>query len=204
MKEAMIDFDKIAGSPLPTQIQALEEILMGSKLVREVLERSEKFDLPNWYLAAGAICQTVWNYGHGFPDAHELKDCDLVYCDTTDVSYEAEDVVIKQGEKIFGDLPVEVEIRNQARVYLWYEKRFGVPTQPYEKTEEGINTFPATASAVGIRLDNGKLSVYAPYGLRDIFAMIVRPNKTLVTEAAYNAKVERWAKVWPRLKTMPW
>ncbi len=44
----------------------------------------------------------------------------------------------------------------------------------------------------------------APFGLADLFAMVVRPNTTLVPRAVYETKAERWQRVWPGLTVLPW
>jgi hypothetical protein len=64
------------------------------------------------------------------PPSEGIKDYDLFYFDDSDLSWEAENEVIRAGEAAFRDLPVAVEIRNEARVHLWYEGRFGVPCAP--------------------------------------------------------------------------
>ena len=46
--------------------------------------------------------------------------------------------------------------------------------------------------------------VCAPFGLTDLFAMVVRPNVTLVSQATYEAKAERWRQIWPGLTVLPW
>jgi len=51
--------------------------------------------------------------------------------------------------------------------------------------------------------DNG-FEVCAPFGLTDLFAIVVRPNVTLVSQAAYELKAERWRQIWPRLAVIPW
>lgn len=186
-----------------TQITYLEAVLNKSELIKDVLARTPQLGLSNWYLTAGAVAQTVWNDSHAYPLVQGLKDCDLVYFDP-DISYEAEDVFIKKGETLFTDLPIEVEIRNQARVHLWHEQKFGKKIEAYASTEEGINTFPATAACVGVRYDNGRFIVYAPYGLHDLLGMVVRPNKEHVTKERYETKVERWKQIWPRLRIVPW
>ncbi|KAL2704568.1 hypothetical protein AAEP93_005639 [Penicillium crustosum] len=48
-----------------------------------------------------------------------ISDYDLVYFDSSDLSWEAEDSVIRTGHRIFKDLKAPVQIRNQARVHLW-------------------------------------------------------------------------------------
>jgi hypothetical protein len=176
---------------LQTQIGYLEKVLTQSKAVSKVLEIAPRLQLPNWYLGAGAICQTVWNELHGFPLEQAIKDLDLVYFDT-DTSSEAQDRFIQKGKELFAELPVEVELTNEARVHLWYKKEVGKDIEPYTSTEDAINTWPTTASSVGVRYENGKFLVYAPCGLNDMMRLIVRANKGLITREVYEKKVARW------------
>jgi hypothetical protein len=111
----------------------------------EVLNRAARLDLPGWYVAAGCLSQTVWNVLGERPAGAGIKDYDLIYHDPADLSWEAEDIVIRAGAELFGDLPVPVEIRNEARVHLWYQEKFGVACTPYESTEAAIDTFPGMA-----------------------------------------------------------
>src|SRR5262249_52254317 len=142
---------------------------------------------------------------HGFDLGAHIKDCDLVYYDPADLSYEAEDVHVRRGRALFADLPVPVEIMNEARVHLWYEDHFGYRIEPYRSVEHAVNSWPTTATSVGVRREpGGDLVVYAPYGLNDLFGLVVRPNKAQITEAIYLEKVERWQRNWPRLRMLPW
>src|SRR5438270_9024423 len=86
-------------------------------------------------------------------------------------SWDAEDVVIRRGAELFADLPVPVEIRNEARVHLWYTDRFAAPAPPpFRSTTEAIDAFAAVCCSVGVTLDSrGGPRVYAPYGLADLF-----------------------------------
>ncbi len=190
---------------LETQINHLEQIISQNKAIEDVLRLAQTLKLPNWYLGAGCIAQTVWNHIHGFDLTQGIKDCDLVYFDNTNLSYESEDTFIQLGKKVFKDIPIPVEIRNQARVHLWYEKRFGRKINTYNSVEEAINEWPTTATSVGVKYDEtGKFTVYAPYGLNDLFGMIVRPNKLKITEDIYLDKVARWTSIWPNLKAIEW
>jgi hypothetical protein len=106
---------------------------------------------------------------------------------------------------MFATLPVPVEVRNQARVHLWYERRFGYPIHPYKSLERAIDSWPTTATSVGIRREaGGRFVVYAPFGLGDLFGLVVRPNKTQITQEIYAAKVKRWSACWPKLQILPW
>ena len=189
---------------LQKQINTLEEVLTKNKIVKKILELALKLEMPNWYLGAGCIAQTVWNLEHNFALANGIKDCDLIYY-SSDISIEAQNTYIQKGKEIFKDMPIPVEIVNEGRVHLWYEKEFGRKIKPYQSAEEAINEWPTTATGVGVRYDeNGNFVVYAPYGLNDLFGLILRPNKLKITEDIYLAKVERWAKIWHKLKVIPW
>ena len=188
---------------LHTQIGYLESVLTKSKAVAEILRKAPDLHLPNWYLGAGAVAQTVWNELHGYPLDHGIRDCDLVYFDA-DLSFEAQNLHRQRGNKLFASLPVEVEITNEARVHLWYKEKFGKEIPPYLSTEDAITTWPTTATAIGVRYRNGAFRVYAPYGLHDLLGMIVRPNKTLVSREVYEEKAARWKSVWPKLEVITW
>jgi hypothetical protein len=121
--------------------------------------------------------QTVWNVVTGRPPQEGIRDYDLFYFDACDLSWEAEDTVIQAGHNVFGDVQAAVEIRNEARVHLWYEQKFGVPCPAYESTEAAIDSFAATTCCLGVRLEaDRRWRVYAPHGLSDVFNLVVRPN----------------------------
>ncbi len=75
------------------QAKSLEETLRTSEPISRILENASRLKLPNWYLGAGCIAQTVWNFQHGFHLTHGIRDCDLVYFDPSSTSYEAEETL---------------------------------------------------------------------------------------------------------------
>lgn len=192
--------------PLHKQIPLLREVLSSNSTLLTVLNGAATLEIPNWYLAGGAISQTIWNHVSSLPPETGIRDYDLVYYDASDLSYEAEDKVIQAGKKLFADLPVEVEIRNQARVHLWFEKRYGMPCSPHSSVEAGIDTWISTSAMVGVRPEegSGEWTVYAPRGLSDYFNMVVRPNPILGTREVYEQKAERWKAIWKSLSIEPW
>lgn len=149
--------------------------------------------------------QTVWNVVTGQPPEAGILDYDLAYFDGSDLSWHAEDVVIQAGNKVFARLPAPVQIRNQARVHLWYEQKFGIPCPPHESTEAAIDTFEATTACLDVRLQPGRRwRIYAPYGLADVFNLVVRPNPVLAPREVYAVKTARWRQQWPGLTILPW
>lgn len=191
--------------PLDEQLGVLRSMLERNDTLVEVLRRAAGLGLPDWYLAAGCVYQTVWNVATDRDPAQGIKDYDLIYFDPGDLSWEAEDVVIRAGASLFEDLPVVVEIRNEARVHVWYEEKFGIPCVPYDSSEAAIDTFPGMACCVGVRVEDGdRWRVYAPYGLSDVFNLIMRPNPVQATREVYEAKTDRWRRQWPELAVVAW
>ncbi len=182
----------------------LLELVTQNPTVVEVLGRAELLDLPGWYLTAGCIFQTVWNVLDGKDPEYGIRDYDLLYFDDRDLSWEAEDDVITRSAELFAGCGGEVEVRNEARVHLWYEGKFGVPCAPFRSTEAAIGCFAATACCVGVRTSASGMDVYAPFGVEDLFAFVLRPNPVLAPRAVYEQKTARWSELWPRLTVMPW
>jgi hypothetical protein len=184
--------------------------VLGNEFVASILELLRGTDLPKWYLSGGCLFQTVWNAAHGFERSAGILDYDLFYFDSSDLSAHSEQVVGEELARTFAHLPVEIEVRNQARVHLWYETEFGAPCRAFERCEDGIDGFLATCCCFGIRhAHNEQFDVYAPHGFDDLFGMVVRPNPARTIDSGmlshvYQSKVQRWSRVWPRLKIVQW
>jgi uncharacterized protein len=189
--------------PLAEQAATLNQILRKNEAVFYFLEQAPRFALPNWYVGAGCVTQTVWNWLWERPLLEGIKDIDFVYFDGDDLSETREEEVAETVRSHFRDFPLALDIKNEARVHLWYEKEFGYPIAAYRSTEDAINSWPTTATSVGVRLEDG-FQVYAPFGLNDLFGGVVRPNKAQITEKIYLDKAERWKRHWPGLKIIPW
>ncbi len=185
----------------------LEEILKQDELLWPSLTLVRDLGLPDWYIASGAIYQTVWNALSGKPAGYGLKDIDLIYFDGADLSWEAEDAVIKRATAAFEAAPVAtpVEVRNQARVHLWFEQRFGAPYSPLGNSVESLTRYASTTHAVGARLEaDGTLTIEAPFGLEDVFEMVLRPNPHLDNKGTYDEKAARCQDLWPEVRVIPW
>lgn len=196
---------RFSGCPAAEQQAALETIVRGSALLMDVLTRARGMALGDWQLVSGAIYNTVWNFLTARPPLTGIKDADLFYWDDTDLSYEAEDAVIRRGAEVFAGLPVPVEIRNQARVHLWFFEHFGTHYAPLRSSAEGIDRFASKTHAVGLRLGpDDRLSVYAPFGLDDLFSFRITPNRVIDNRRTHETKGERARSVWPEVTVEPW
>jgi uncharacterized protein len=167
-------------------------------IARELLELA----LPDAWIVAGCLSQSVWNGLTNRPVGYGINDYDVFYFDA-DTSWEAEDAVIRRVQARLRDLDATIEVRNQARVHLWYPAKHGKPYAPAGRATDGIDRFLTVNTQLGIRrTDNGD-DVYAPKGFDDIAAMVVRPNASPNFSAAnYAAKAARWKALWPELTVM--
>ncbi|MEC3947651.1 nucleotidyltransferase family protein [Sphingobium sp. HWE2-09] len=155
--------------------------------------------MPDCWLSGSAIAQTAWNAAFDLSPEYGLADIDLVYFDAADLSEEGEAHHAARIRALFPDVPLWIDAKNEARVHLWYEAKFGYPIAAYQSSEHGISTFPTTAGAVAIRPGGVGLSIFAPFGPFDLLSCTVRPNKSQITQAIYEAKVARWRIYWPTL-----
>jgi uncharacterized protein len=189
---------------MPSQETQLRAVLSCSPIVATVVGRWSEVGLPDCWLVAGCVAQTVWNDAFGRPAGHGISDIDLVYFDGADLSAEAEARHAERIRTLFADLGLWVDVKNEARVHLWYAEKFGKALAPYVSTEDAITTFPTTATAVGVQPHANELRVFSPYGLSDLLGLIVRPNKKQITRPIYDAKVKKWLARWPELRVVPW
>ncbi len=186
------------------QKSRLEAILRATPQLMQVMETARTLDLPDWLIFSGAIYQPVWNHLTGRPADYGLKDYDLGYFDPADTSYEGEDAVIRLVASAFDEpLSSMVEVRNQARVHLWFEGKFREPYVPLPNSAEALTRFVAPAFAVGARLEtDGSMTIVAPFGLDDLFDMVLRPNPSRPRAAGWAKTVASALARWPELRVV--
>jgi hypothetical protein len=194
---------RLAGQPFGAQRDALVAMIRDEPVLMEVLEGIR--DLPQGLLVAGALYNMVWNRLTARPGLLGVADIDVFYFDDSDLSYEAEDVVIQRLAARFGHLPLPVQVRNQARVHLWFEQKFGSPFTPLVSAAEMLGRYASKTHAVAARLeDGGAIEIVAPFGLDDIFAFRVTPNPVLDNRRAHEKKGARAKATWPEVSVVPW
>lgn len=181
----------------------LVEIVRADPGLMHVLTVVRGQGLPDWRIFSGAVYQSVWNALTGRPAGYGVRDYDVGYFDP-DTSWDAEDVVIKRVAAGFEEpFRSTVEVRNQARVPIWFPAHFGEPYDPLSGTDEALERFVAPAFAVGVRLEaDDAISVAAPLGLEDVFALTLRPNPNRTLAKDWPRVVERALARWPELQVI--
>lgn len=170
-----------------------------------LLDRLRALALPQWRLVAGCLYQTVWNVLTCRPRGTGIKDYDLIYHDAADLTWEGEDAVIRHVAAATQGCVGPVEVRNQARVHLWFANRFGCAYPQLASADESLRYYASIVHAVGVRLEaDDRLDIVAPFGLHDMFAMVIRPNRALANAASHAGKGARARSIWPEVVVEPW
>jgi uncharacterized protein len=182
----------------------LERHLRGSARIMAVLRAAREVALPDHRLLSGAVYQTVWNALTGRAPDYGIADYDVAYF-SADLSEAAEaDWQERMRAAVGPELAARVEVVNQARVHLWFERVFGQRVAPLADTDSALPRFLSTAHAAGVRLEaDGSLSVTAPFGLGDVFSMTLRPNPRLNQTAKHLAKATGVLARWPEARLLP-
>ena len=181
-------------------LRRLTAILRATPLLMHVLKTARDLALWDWLVFSGAVYQPVLNHLTGRPLDYGIRDYDLAYFDASDLSYEAEDRVIRRVRAAFDEpLRSMVEVRNEARVHLWFEAKFGEAYSPLSCTAEALERFTSATFAIGARLEpDDRLHIEAPFGLSDLFTLRVRPNPRRKT-AGFARACDNVLRRWPEL-----
>ena len=182
-------------------------ILKENKDLITILDYICELNLPNFYIAAGSIFQTIWNYYDQKPLNFGIKDIDIIYYDPNNLSKESEkkleNKIIEHFKAL--NLNYEYDIHNEARMHLWKKENENKDINQYKNSEDAIDQWIATVHSIGITKENDNIKVYAPYGLSDIFSKTIRPIKHKAnSKELYDKKAESWQKRFDNLNIIEW
>jgi len=182
-------------------------ILSKNKDLMCILDYISDLELPNFYIAAGSVFQTIWNYYDGVSLTQGIKDIDIIYYDSSNLSKsdekELEDKIVNHFYEM--DLSYEFDVHNEARMHLWKKENENKYIDQYLNSEDAIDKWIATVHAVGITKIDGVIKVYAPYGLSDIFSRTIRPIKHKYnSKELYDMKVRSWCSRFDNLNVIEW
>jgi len=159
-----------------------------------VLRAIRALKLPDWWLAGGAVRNTVWRTLFPEDCALTIKDFDIAFFDkngTRENEIAAREILLKEFPHLIFD------VKNQASFGVWRPWHF-----TFESAGDGIAHWLHTATAVGIRLnDADEIEIFAPYGLTDLFGGVIRPTWHNADAEAAELKKMDFLKKCPRLVT---
>ncbi|WP_106766233.1 nucleotidyltransferase family protein [Paenibacillus faecalis] len=177
--------------------QELIRIMKTNENLMRDLEWVRQLELPQGCIAAGYVRNYVWDYLHGYPNRNPMNDVDILYFDPSDFQEETEKHYDAQLKQLYD--PYDWSVKNQARMHIRNEDH------PYVSVAEAMKRWPETATAVGVRLDDDmNIEVIAPFGLDDLFQMVIRKSPYFKDEAYFKSRVrgKKWLDIWPQLKMM--
>lgn len=174
--------------------------ILRNRYNRAILEAWDGLDLRDGWLVAGCLFQTVWNLRVQRAPEDGIKDYDIFYFDADDLSEEAEARVQARVDRALGWLGVPIEVKNQARVHLWYEAHFGYPYPQLASAQEGIDRFLIPSTCVGIRPKDQGHELYCPNGLAALYAGRLTPNPLTRHLPLFQAKADSYRSRWDWLE----
>lgn len=185
-----------------TALKGEREILAlveSDRWMMNILGAAASLELPDWWICAGFVRTKIWDTLHGFEERTPLGDIDVIYFDAGNINEETEKLWENRLHQIMSGLPWSV--KNQARMHVVN----GNP--PYQSSVDAISKFPETATALGVRLDEGgQLILAAPCELEDVLAMRVKPtpafssNVELMKVYRRRQEQKRWTAKWPKVR----
>jgi uncharacterized protein len=180
---------------------ALQAILANDPARRSALAMVRSLRLPDCWIGAGFIRNAVWDYLHDRPPVRHTGDVDVVWF-SRERDGPSEDHGLEAVLRAL-DPSVDWSVRNQARMHV----RNG--DAPYASAFEAIGHWPETATAVAVRQTaEGSYEVVAPFGLGDLFGLVLRPTPRFAAgdkRAVYLGRMQSkgWLAIWPRLRIAP-
>jgi uncharacterized protein len=170
----------------------------------ELLQGLRELNLPQCWLVAGCLFQTVWNVQTQQDPTAQINDYDVFYFDASDLSKGAEDEVCARVNARFTHLPITIETKNQARVHTWYEDYFHEPYSALASSEESLERFLIACTCIGISIPPDRVpdarDVRAVNGFDDLYAGLLRPNWQH-RRALFDAKAQSYMRRWAHLRT---
>ena len=189
------------------QIKSMISILEQNTELMDILNYVYELELPNYYIAAGSVFQTIWNYYDKKPLNYGIKDIDIIYYNNSDLSADT-DIYYYNLIKDYcmrKEYNYEIDVSNEARMHLWQKEKFNIDVKQYMNSEDAINKWIATVHAIGITKENNNIKIYAPYGLSDIYSRTIRPIKhEYSAKDIYNKKAKSWSERFDNLNIIEW
>ncbi len=171
----------------------LIEIIESDLWMIHVLKIVRDLKLYDSWVGAGFVRNKVWDVKHGKESA-ELNDIDIIYFDKTKPIKEYDSQIEAKLKSISPNL--NWSVKNQARMHL----RNG--HKPYTDCHEAISFWPETATSIAVRLNSkNRMECMAPYGLEDLFNLLVIPTPGFDL-ATYNERIQEkgWKEKWNQLE----
>lgn len=175
-------------------IDCFFEILAEAEERVSIVDAVSELALPDVWVSAGLVRNTIWDHFHGKRCLTPLNDVDVVYfdADSSEVNNRRMETYLSSRFPQY-----RFSVKNQAMMHA----RNG--HQRYLSSKDALSYWTETCTAIGVIRKHGSWQVLAPYGLDDLMGLVVRPT---IQSSKYLALVEerirakRWIETWPKLQ----
>lgn len=188
----------MASAPPLRTTADIRHLLEAHAGLHALLSHVERLGLPDGWIGAGFIRNTVWDVLHGRAiDVARLNDVDVIFFDPSDTRRERESGL---QNRLHEHAPgMAWSVKNQARMHL----RNG--DAPYRDSVDAVAHWAETATAIAARSIRGRVEVMAPHGVEDLLNLIVRPTPPFEWKMeVYRERVlgKDWPARWPKLTVL--
>jgi uncharacterized protein len=178
-------------------VSRLQAIIRDDALRWRLLGLVRALRLPDCWIGAGFVRNTVWDSLHGRAAAAPTGDVDVLWFDPAQADAAVDQAI--EARLRWADPSMPWSVRNQARMH----GRNG--DAPYASVTDAMRFWPETATAVAVRRSaRDDCTVAAPYGLDDLFGLVLRPGPAFRREKRHicheRVRMKGWLTTWPRLQ----
>jgi hypothetical protein len=175
----------------------IRTVIEGDPVRWGILALVRSLGLPDCWVGAGFVRNAVWDHLHGRTPSSLPADVDVLWFDPKQAD-PSEDEKLEAMLRA-NDPSVRWSVKNQARMHT----RNG--DSPYASATDAMRFWPETATAVAVRrTDQDHCQVAAPYGLDDLFGLVVRPTPRFARDKRQiyeeRIKAKGWIATWPHLR----
>lgn len=189
------EIGSMEGIKLTNYEEQLIDLIKEDTYILTILGAVEELHLNDAWVCAGLIRNKVWDVLHNITTP--INDIDVIYFDPSDTTIGMEKQLEKELKFLLPNQPWSV--KNQARMH----RKSGF--NPFISSYDGVAHFPETPTAIAARLCNKELEIMAPYGLRDLFDLKVKPTSIYRKDQVFHSiyveriKQKKWKEMWKYL-----
>ena len=176
-------------------------LIQEDKWMMDLLKCAKSLNLPDWWICAGFVRSKIWDVLHDFDEKTSLPDIDVIYYDQSNVEKGVEKKHEEALKRVLPTIPWSV--KNQARMHITNN------SSPYFSSVDAIEKFPETATALGVKLDEGNnVILTAPCGIQDVVNLTVKPTPYFLESKdrmlTYEKRVrdKNWQATWSDIEVM--
>ncbi|MEP3420628.1 MAG: nucleotidyltransferase family protein [Erythrobacter sp.] len=164
----------------------------------QVLAIVRSLDLPDCWVGAGFVRDLIWAKLHD-QEAPLSADIDVIWFDPSRATKSIDRTLERELMQVTKDF--EWSVKNQARMHTSNRDA------PYTSSGDAMRHWAEVSAAIAVRrTKDDECEICAPYGVSDLFSLIVRPTPDFIETKRneFDERVARkqWLSRFPKLKVV--